>query len=74
VDPPDHGWIMGHMTAFPGVNSAVTMRRLGVRYVVLHAERYPDGAAGILTVARSSPDFTLVHRIGEAYLFEVSKQ
>ena len=43
VDPPDHGWIMGHMTAFPGVNSANTMRRLGVRYVVLHADRYPDG-------------------------------
>jgi hypothetical protein len=72
VDPPDHGWIMGHMTAFPGVNSANTMRRLGVRYVVLHADRYPDGAAEILALARSSADFTLRSRIGESYLFELS--
>jgi hypothetical protein len=71
VDPPDHGWIMGHMTAFPGVNTANTMRRLGVRYVVLHADRYPDGAAEILAVARSSADFTLRHRIGETYLYEL---
>lgn len=71
VDPPEHGWIMGHMTAFPGVNSANTMRRLGVRYVVLHADRYPNGAAEILAVARSSPDFTLLHRIGETYLYQL---
>jgi hypothetical protein len=71
VNPPDHGWIMGHMTAFPGVNSANTMRRLGVRYVVLHADRYPDGAAEILGMARSSPDFALRQRIGETYLFEL---
>jgi hypothetical protein len=71
VDPPDHGWIMGHMTAFPGVNSANTMRELGVRYIVLHADRYPDGASQILAVASASPDFTLRHRIGETYLYEV---
>jgi hypothetical protein len=73
MDPPDHGWIMGHMTAFPGVNGANTMRRIGLRYVVLHADRYPDGAVQILAFARSSPDFTLRARIGETYLFEVSK-
>jgi hypothetical protein len=73
TEPPDQGRIMGHMTAFPGANSAETMRRLGVRYVVLHADRYPDGAAEILAIARSSPDFRLVQRIGEAYLFEVLK-
>jgi hypothetical protein len=72
VDPPDHGWIAGHMAAFPGVNSANTMRRIGVRYVVLHADRYPDGAAEILGIARSSPDFALLHRIGETYLFQVA--
>jgi hypothetical protein len=72
-DPPDHGWIMGHMTAFPGVNGTNTMRRIGIRYVVLHADRYPDGAAGILTLARSSPDFTLLSRIGETYLFELRR-
>jgi hypothetical protein len=71
VDPPDHGWIIGHMSAFPGINSAHTMRRLGVRYVVLHADRYPDGAAEILEVARASHDFTLRYRIGETYLFQV---
>jgi hypothetical protein len=73
VDPPDHGWIMGHMTAFPGVNSANTMRRVGVRYVVLHTDRYPDGAAEILAIARASQDFTLRSRIGESYLFELQK-
>lgn len=71
VAPPDHGWIMGHMTAFPGVNGASTMRRLGVRYIVLHAERYQDGAADILAFARASPDFTLRARMGEHYLFEL---
>jgi hypothetical protein len=73
VEPPDQSWIMGHMTAFPGTNSATTMRRLGIRYIVLHADRYPDRASDILAIARASADFALRSRIGETYLFELRK-
>jgi hypothetical protein len=70
-EPKDHGWIIGHMKAFAGPNSARTMRRLGVRYVVLHSGRYPDRAVAILEEGLHSPDFALMARFGPDYLFKV---
>jgi hypothetical protein len=71
AEPADHFWIIGHMRAFAGANSARTMRRLGVDYVVLHTARYPDQAADILVEAKASPDFVLVARFDHDYLFRV---
>jgi hypothetical protein len=71
AQPPDYRWIAGHMMAFPGPNSAKTMRRFGVDYVVLHADRYPDGGAVVIEEARASTDFRHVAQDGAVHLFEV---
>jgi hypothetical protein len=71
TEPPDHSHAISHMMAFPGPNNARSMRELGVQYVVLHASRYPDGAADILRVAQASPEYDLVLRSGSDYLFRV---
>jgi hypothetical protein len=36
------------------------MRDLGVGYVVLHTERYEDGAGWRMAAAEASPDFSLI--------------
>ena len=59
------------MLAFPGPNSAKTMRRLGVRYVVVHADRYPDRGAAVLQEAKASNDFQLISQDEGVYLFRV---
>ncbi len=71
TEPPGLHWVVGAVNAFPGVNSAIRMRALGIDHVVLHAARYADGAAVILKEAAASPDFRLVARMGDDYLFEV---
>jgi hypothetical protein len=71
TQPSDYSWISGHMLAFPGPNSANTMRRLGVRYVVLHADRYPDRGAAVLQEAKASNDFQLIGEDEGVYLFRV---
>jgi hypothetical protein len=40
--------------------------------VVIHADRYPDGAAAMLAAAHRHPDCRLVARIGADYLFAVA--
>jgi hypothetical protein len=70
-EPAGHASIINHMKAFPGPNSARTMRRIGVDYVVLHAARYHD-AADILKEAQHSRDFALVAQDGTDYLFRVA--
>jgi hypothetical protein len=69
-EPADYYWIAGHMMAFAGPNSARTMRRLGIDYVVLHAARPPAG--GMLEEALHSSDFHLEARFGSDYLFRVN--
>jgi hypothetical protein len=71
TEPADHHWIAGHMRAFPGHNSARTMRRLGIDYVVLHAERQPEGPDLLQQVLRNRDDFELVAQSGQQYLFKV---
>jgi len=74
AEPPGLHWVVGTVAAFPGPNSAVRMRELGIDYVVLHAARYPDRAAAILAEARTSRDFQQVARIGDDYLFRLLPQ
>ncbi len=71
TEPADHFWIVGHMRAFPGANSARTMRRLGIDYVVLHADRQPEGPELLREALESRRDFELVARSGQQYLFKV---
>jgi len=68
--PADYAHVASHMMAFAGPNSARTMRRLGVEYVVLHAAR-SSAAAAMLDEALNSPDFRLEVRFGRDYLFKV---
>lgn len=70
-EPENYFSEIGHMDAFAGPNSAITMRRLGIRYVVLHSSRYPDGAVEILSEALYTTDYTLIGRFGDDYLFRV---
>jgi len=64
-------WVAGAVNAFPGPNSAIRMRLLGIDHVVVHSRRYADGAVAILREAFSSPDFQLVAQIDCDYLFRV---
>jgi hypothetical protein len=71
AEPAGYPRIVSHMNAFPGPNNARTMRTLGIELVVLHADRYADGASEILKYALDSEDYELVARIGSDYLFKV---
>ncbi|MFN8058940.1 MAG: hypothetical protein U0Q12_07225 [Vicinamibacterales bacterium] len=71
-EPPDHYWITGHMMAFPGPNSARTMRRLGVRYVIVHSDRYPDRGAAVLEEAAHTEDYRMLLQDDGIFLFEVT--
>jgi hypothetical protein len=71
AQPPGDHWVVGAVEAFPGPGSAARMRSLGIDYVVLHADRYPDRAAAILAEAHTSGDFAQVARIGNDYLFRL---
>jgi hypothetical protein len=71
AEPRGLGWVVGAVNAFPGPNSAIRMRRLGIDYVIVHTGRYADGAVDILREAFASRDFQLVTLIGGDYLFRV---
>lgn len=70
-EPPTHAHDISYMSAFPGPNNAKAMKALGVDVLVLHAWRYPDGAADILRVAQASPEYELVLQSGQDYVFTV---
>lgn len=70
AEPPGHADLVEIARRFPA--TARDLRELGVQYVVVHADRYPDGAAAMLTAARIHPDCRLVSRIGSDYLFTVA--
>jgi hypothetical protein len=60
------------LMTFPAAESAKTLRDLGVGYVVVHTERFPDGAARAVADAEASSDFTLLARDGPQMLFAVT--
>lgn len=70
-EPPSHAHDISYMSAFPGPNNAKAMKALGVDVLVLHAWRYPDGAADILRVAQASPQYELAWHEGQDYAFRV---
>jgi len=71
AEPPEHRRVISHMRAFPGPNNAMTMRALGVEYVVFHAARQPADAAGMVQEAIHGGEYDLVARVGTDYLFKV---
>jgi hypothetical protein len=76
LEPPDFNWVIGSVNAFPSGNSASRMRALRIDVVVLHAARYRDKPRGaeIVAEALASPDFELLARMNEDYLFRVRPQ
>jgi hypothetical protein len=69
AEPPAHAEVVKTVRAFPG--TAQEMRKLGVQYVVLHADRYPDHGEAILAEARTHRACRLITQIGSDYLFEL---
>ena len=60
---------MQAVNRFP--DSVEEFRRLGLQYVVVHADRFPDRAVDMLAKARDSLAWSLVERRGSDYLFEI---
>jgi len=69
AEPPGHADVVHTMRGFPA--TAERMAALGVRFVVVHAARHPDGAAAMLAAAATHPWCRLRARIGDDYLFEL---
>jgi hypothetical protein len=61
--------VVATVRAFP--ESIPRMRALGIQYVVVHADRFPDSAASLLAAAANRTDCRLVRRIDTDYLFEI---
>jgi len=70
TQPESHPAFLQRVRRFPADLAA--LREAHVQYVLLHADRYPDGARSILAAAMTNVDCRLVRRIGSDYLFEVS--
>jgi len=71
TEPEGHARAISHMKAFPGPNNAATMRRLGVDFVVYHADRQPSESAAIIQEALRVGEYELVRRVDNDYLFKV---
>ena len=69
AEPPGHAEAMQVINRFP--DSADEIRRLGVQYVVVHADRFADHAEPLLARARENPACRLVEQLGSDYLFEI---
>ena len=69
AEPEGHEAVVASLRMFPG--GASVLRRLGVQYVVLHADRFPDHGRDVLAATRESADYRLVRTVGSDYLFEV---
>ena len=70
AEPPGFGHEISHMMAFPGPNSARTMRELGVELIVFHAGRIANGRA-TAALAAQMEEYELVAQIGDDYVFRV---
>jgi hypothetical protein len=68
--PPQFVAVTERLKMFPDAAAASTMREVGVRYVVLHADR--SGARDLLAPAQASSDFQLLARFEHDYLFQVA--
>lgn len=69
AQPANYADVLTRVRNFP--SSADDLRALGVQYVVLHADRFPDGARDMLAAAQASVSCRLVLQIGSDYLFEI---
>jgi hypothetical protein len=52
--------------------NAAALRALGLQYVVVHSERYPNHGEKILSAARACTGCRLVRQVGGDYLFELT--
>jgi hypothetical protein len=57
--------------AFPDPAAVAAIREAGVRYVVVHAARYPAGGADAAEKGRASGGFRLLARFENDYVFEI---
>ena len=62
---------MEAVASFPSPEAIATLRSLGVRYVVTHAQRYGVDLRPAIAAALSNPDVELLARNGEDYLWRV---
>jgi hypothetical protein len=69
TEPAGHAETVESLHAFPA--GAERLRSLGVQYVVVHADRFPNRGVGVVAAAKASADYRLVTSIGSDYLFEV---
>ncbi|MEQ1758717.1 MAG: hypothetical protein ABL986_10390 [Vicinamibacterales bacterium] len=69
TEPAGYAELVAKVRDFPG--NAQALRLLGLQYVVVHAERYPNHGREILAAARASAGCRLVRQVGDDYLFEL---
>jgi hypothetical protein len=62
--------LMNRLSTFPSASSAVTMRTVGVQYVVFHGRQLENGL-GLTSQSAVGGDFRLLAQRGDDYLFEV---
>lgn len=68
-EPPGHADLIEIVGRFPA--TAATLRDLGIHYVVLHADRFPDRGAAVLSATANNSVCRLAARGGSDYLFEL---
>lgn len=68
--PPQFVDLAERLKMFPDAAAASTMRAVGVKYIVLHADQ--RGAEDLLAPAQASSDFRLLARFEHDYLFQVA--
>ena len=69
--PDGHRERMQRISAFPGRASVDELRRLGVPYVITHADRYGVNLRAMIAEARRAPDVELLATTGQDYLWRV---
>jgi len=67
--PPEFVDLTERLKKFPDASAASTMREVGVKYIVLHADQ--RGAGDLLAPAQASGDFRLLAKFDHDYLFQV---
>jgi hypothetical protein len=68
-EPPDHASRMDVLAGFPSSESIALMRRLGIRYVVVHTGRASELASRVDAARRAA--VRLLHSADGDFLFEV---
>ena len=69
TEPPDYDRVLQLVERFPAQASA--LHAMGLQYVIVHADQYPNHGQAILAAARGSTGCRLVLQIGTDYLFEL---